>query len=32
LGLLAGLAAFMALAALLGIVFSGESGWYRDND
>ena len=31
-GLLAGVAAWMALVALLGIVFSGESGWYRDND
>jgi hypothetical protein len=31
-GLLAGLAAFMALVALLGVVFSGERGWYWDND
>jgi hypothetical protein len=27
LGVLAGCAAFMALAALLGIVFPGERGW-----
>jgi hypothetical protein len=29
---LAGFAFVMALRSLFGVVFSGESGWYRDND
>jgi hypothetical protein len=32
LSLVAGLAAFGALAALLGAIFPGERDWYGDND